>query len=74
MKRRGFLKHLMVIAGAVCLPTTILNYDPVKRVIVNKPTPDVSMLTGYKGDRVLEVGYVYGPYIPIFRTPNLQKI
>lgn len=74
MKRRSFLKHLMVIDGVVCLPTTILNYDPVKRSVIYPPKLDVSMLTGYKGAEFMDVGYVYCPYIPMVQTPNLQQI
>ena len=54
------------------LPVTSLSYDPVNRCIVHPPKPDVSMLTGYKGQQFMEIGCVYAPYIPRFKTLEIQ--
>lgn len=67
MNRRSFLKRFACVVGTVLLPLSIISYDPVKQVVV-KPKIDNSILVGYKGNRFLECGYIYAPYMPLYIT------
>ena len=71
MNRRSFLKSLGKVAAlSICLPTTILSYDPIKREIV-KPKIDNTIVNGYRGSQYMECGYIYAPYLPLIQTCNL---
>ena len=75
MTRRIFLRNLGIFFGAMTVGLTVtrpqraFRKDYYKTVTIRGP--DNSVLVGYKGSEFLEAGYVYAPYIPIYRTPNI---
>ena len=71
MKRRSFVKNVIGVVVTALLPVTSLSYDPVKRVVIT-PQVDVSPLLGYKGATFWETSVVYAPYIPRFKTLEIQ--
>ena len=73
MNRRNFLKGAGGIIATICLPITILNYDPVSQKVIT-PKRDNSMFNGYKGPEFFECGYVYCPHLPLFTTNRLTII
>ena len=72
LTRRGFLRNLGVLAGALGVSLSVFKPQEKKREIYStRPEPDGSYLVGYKGSQFLETGAVYAPYIPLYRTPDI---
>ena len=75
MTRRTFLRNLGSLVGALSVALTVTRPQRAFRKDYYKTFtirgPDDSILVGHKGAQFLEAGYIYAPYIPIFRTPNI---
>lgn len=69
MNRRGFLRNLGSLVGALSVGLTVFKPQERKKVVfTTKPAPDGSYLVGYKGAQFFEAGVIYAPYIPLYQT------
>lgn len=68
MNRRGFLRNLGSLVGALSVGLTVFKPQERKKVVfTTKPAPD-GRLVGYKGAQFFEAGVIYAPYIPLYQT------
>ena len=74
MTRRGFLRNLGVLASVLSVGLTVtMPQRKLKVYWSSEMSQDLhaSYLVGYKGSAFLETGYVYAPYMPLYRTPDI---
>lgn len=70
LTRRGFLRNLGSLVGALSVGLTVFKPQQRKKVVFKTaPAPDGSYLVGYKGSQFLNTGMVFvAPYIPLYQT------
>jgi hypothetical protein len=76
LTRRTFLRSLGAFAGAIGIGLTVTRPQQGFRTdyysTFTVKGPDNSYLMGYRGSQFLETGFVYAPYIPLYRTPAIH--
>jgi len=71
MNKRRFLQIFGgVVSTIVALPLSTISYDPVKQKII-KPKIYYDGLEGFRGSSFLECGYIYAPYMVLYKTPDI---
>lgn len=75
LTRRTFIRNLGSLAGVLSVGLTVIRPQRAFRkdyyTTLTIRGPDSSTLVGFKGDKFLQTGYVFAPYIPIFKNPNI---
>lgn len=74
MNRRTFLRNLGIFAPVLGVALTIFQSQKKKKILLISNEfrrHDGVAVMGYKVGAFLETGYIYAPYIPLYRTPDI---